>query len=268
MQKTILITGSTDGIGLEAAKTFAKKNHTVLLHGRNSEKLAATEKALRALGGNGHIEGYLADLSKMNDVRAFAKAVIGNHKKLDVLVNNAGAYQAANPIAENGIDIRFLVNSFAPYLLTKQLSPLLNSSSRVVNLSSAAQDPVDLDVMAGDLRLEDLPTYAQSKLALTQWSNHMASQAGAEDPMFVAVNPGSRLGTKMIREAFGIEGQDMKIGADIIVRAALDDEFGGRNGDYYDNDNGQFAEPHPDALDPQIRQKVVSAIERVLADLT
>ncbi len=70
MTKTILVTGATDGIGLATAHTLVEQGHTVLLHGRNPAKLAATEKALAALPGAGRIESYLADLSRMADVTA------------------------------------------------------------------------------------------------------------------------------------------------------------------------------------------------------
>ena len=73
VQKTILITGSTDGIGLEAAKTLCSLGHHVLLHGRKPEKLEAAEKTLSELSGGGRVESYLADLSRMVDVDAFAE---------------------------------------------------------------------------------------------------------------------------------------------------------------------------------------------------
>ncbi|NNF80700.1 MAG: SDR family NAD(P)-dependent oxidoreductase, partial [Rhizobiales bacterium] len=90
MKKTILLTGSTDGIGLETAKALVSQGHTVLLHGRNPAKLEAVEKALAALPGAGPIESYVADMSNMADVEALAAAVIENHARLDVLINNAG----------------------------------------------------------------------------------------------------------------------------------------------------------------------------------
>ena len=70
MQKIILITGSTDGIGLEAAKTLVSQGCHVLIHGRNPEKLDETKKMLSGLPDNGRVESYVADLSRMVDVEA------------------------------------------------------------------------------------------------------------------------------------------------------------------------------------------------------
>ena len=269
MQKTILITGSTDGIGLEAAKVLYSQGHHVLLHGRNSTKLTATVKALSALSGGGRVESYLADLSRMADVTALSQAISQSHSQLDVLINNAGILRATDTVTDDGLDIRFAVNTFAPCLLTRQLLPLLGQTARVVNLSSAAQSPVDLQALAGHTRIADqLKAYAQSKLALTMWSRAMAHAQKDGGPVFVAVNPGSLLATKMVKEGFGMAGKDIRIGVDILVRAALSDEFAEASGLYFDNDEGRFASPHPDALDPKKCQDVVRAIEEVLVEFT
>ncbi len=266
MTKTILITGSTDGIGLEAAKMLVQAGHRVLLHGRSPEKLEAAKKELAALAADARVETHLADLSRMADVEAFAEAVIERHSTLDVLINNAGVYNAPEAVTPDGLEIRFAVNTIAPYLLTRRLLPLLGPSGRVVNLSSAAQAPVDLAALARPIGLADGPAYAQSKLALTMWSRQMALSLGDRGPIVVAVNPGSLLGSKMVKEAFGIPGGDIRIGAEILSRAALSDEFASASGQYSDNDSGQFAPPHPDGLDQGKCEEVVRVIETVLAD--
>jgi NAD(P)-dependent dehydrogenase (short-subunit alcohol dehydrogenase family) len=267
MQRTILITGSTDGIGLATAKILVAQGHDVLLHGRNQSKLESTEKMLSALQGGGHVESYLADLSRMADVEALAKAVADKHSKLDVLINNAGIFKTPDPVTQDGLDVRFVVNTFAPYLLTKRLLPLLGTGGRVINLSSAAQAPVDLEALAGRTRLADRDAYAQSKLAITAWT-HLMAQSLKEGPAIIAVNPGSLLASKMVTEGFGIAGNDISIGAKILERAALSDEFASASGQYFDNDKGQFSSPHPDALDPRKSGEVVRVIETMLAEVS
>jgi len=86
--------------------------------------------------------------------------------------------------------------------------------------------------------------------------------------VFVAVNPGSLLATKMVKEGFGMAGNDIQIGADILVRAALADEFANASGKYFDNDKGRFASPHPDALDQKKSEGIVRVIETVLAKIS
>ncbi len=267
MQKTILITGSTDGIGLEAAKVLYSQGHRILLHGRSDAKCKAAEKALSGLPGGGRVASYLADLSRMVDVKTLGQAIAANQEALDIVINNAGVLRTADTFTDDGLDIRFAVNTFAPYLLTQQLLPRLRPGARIVNLSSAAQSPVNLEALAGRITIPDqLSAYAQSKLALTMWSRTLAESQKKNGLMVVAVNPGSLLATKMVKEGFGMAGKDIRIGADILVRAALADEFAAASGLYFDNDIGGFASPHPDALDRKITETVLNVIEKILAE--
>jgi hypothetical protein len=89
-----------------------------------------------------------------------------------------------------------------------------------------------------------------------------------DGPAIIAVNPGSMLGSKMVKQAFGVAGGDIRIGAEILCRAALSDEFQAVSGQYFDNDSGQFTSPHLDALNPQKSEKIVRVIEAVLAEIT
>lgn len=261
----VLITGSTDGIGLEAARLLLAEGHHVLVHGRNPEKLARVQSDLAALAGGGVVEGFLADLSDLAEVERLATTVRAKHTTLDVLINNAGVYRTPSPRSKDGFDVRFAVNTFAPYVLTEALLPLLGATGRVVNLSSAAQSPVDLEALAGEPRLADGAAYAQSKLALTMWSRDLALRLGDDGPVVVAVNPGSLLATNMVRDAFGVPGADIGIGADILRRAALSTEFADASGAYFDNDRGAFGSPHPDALDPQKTEALVRALASAMA---
>lgn len=268
MAKVIFISGSTDGIGLETAKILVSLGHRVLLHGRNASKLSEVEQALSSPRGDGRVETYLADLSRLADVERLADDVMTRHAQLDVLINNAGVYKSSDPITADGLDVRFAVNAIAPYALTLRLLPAIHRAGRVVNLSSAAQASVDLTALAGGRGLSDGAAYAQSKLALTMWSRALGLEVGGDGPVVVAVNPGSLLGTKMVREAFGRVRADVSVGAKILVRAALSAEFADSAGQYFDNDTGRFAPPHPDALDPQVCRQVVEQIDAILQEKT
>ena len=263
MQKTILVTGSTDGIGLETARMLVQLGHNVLLHGRNPVKLEEVARKLSALSDGGRVERYVADLSRMAAVKELSKAEAEKHANIDVLINNAGVFSTQDPITPDGLDVRFAVNAIAPYLLTKRLLPLLGTSGRVINLSSAAQAPVDPEALVGQGRLPDGAAYAQSKLALTMWSRSMALALKDDGPAIIAVNPKSFLGSKMVKQAYGVAGGDLRIGAEILCRAALSDEFAGASGQYFDNDSGRFASPHPHALDAGVAAELVDAIESI-----
>ncbi|MEM9104987.1 MAG: SDR family NAD(P)-dependent oxidoreductase [Pseudomonadota bacterium] len=267
MSKTILITGSTDGIGLEAAKLLAAQGHTLLLHGRNPGKLAAAQETIAAIAGSGTVEIYTADLSRLSNVGTLVDEILQNHDHIDVLINNAGILKTPHTVTEDGLDVRFAVNTLAPYILARRLLPAMDAASRVVNVSSAAQAPVDHQALSGQSRLSDMDAYSQSKLAITMWSRHLAQELGEDGPVVVAVNPGSLLASKMVKQGFGIAGNDIGIGADILARAAVSDEFSGATGHYYDNDAGRFGPPHPHALDAQRSAELVLAIEEILRRL-
>lgn len=264
MNKTILITGSTDGIGLDTAKRMLKEGHRVLIHGRNPDKLQATLDALNAAGFRPQIDGFQADLSKLADIARLAREVADRHTQLDVLINNAGIFKTPETTASNGVDIRFMVNTIAPWVLTRLLLPLLAADGKIVNLSSAAQAPVNLDALTGQESIDDdFQAYAQSKLALTMWSMEPKALALNFDQSVVAVNPGSMLGSKMVKQGFGAEGKDLAIGVEILHKLAL--QPGAlRNREYFDNDIGDYASPHPDALQAHIRLAVLDAMKQVV----
>ncbi|MEM9134904.1 MAG: SDR family NAD(P)-dependent oxidoreductase [Actinomycetota bacterium] len=260
---TILLTGATDGIGLETASHLADLGHRLIVHGRSQAKLDRATERLAAETPSSVVGAELADLSHLDQVEALAVAVAD--QPIDVIINNAGVYRTDHPITGDGLDIRFVVNTIAPYLLTRRLLPSLPAEGRIVNLSSAAQAPVDLDALLGRHRVPDMDAYAQSKLAITMWTKHLADELGPDGPAVIAVNPGSFLATKMVKEGFGMAGSDVGIGVDVLTRAALDDSFAQATGRYFDNDARRFAVPHPDAIDAAKNAAVVEAIESVIS---
>ncbi|WP_111980387.1 SDR family NAD(P)-dependent oxidoreductase [Algibacillus agarilyticus] len=279
MNKTILITGSTDGIGLATAKSLVKLGHTVLLHGRSEAKLADAKTQLLALvkteaktGTNPDkpelVFTYQADLSSLTETKALAEKIKAEHNKLDTLINNAGVFIVPATITPDDFDVRFMVNTIAPYLLTQALLPLLGDNARVINLSSAAQAPLSAQELLKPSTLSDSAVHAKSKLALTMWSRQLALTLGKKGPVVVAINPKSFLGSKMVEQAYGVTGSDVQLGADILVRAALSEEFSSATGLYFDNDIGKFSSPHPDALNPEKIAELTQVLEQVINKVT
>lgn len=267
MNKVILLTGATDGIGFETAKLLAAEGHTLLLHGRNSTKLDAVKGQLATISGVGELHTYQADLSDLNEVMQLVNRIASQHSHIDVLINNAGVFKTPSPLVSDQYDVRFIVNTVAPYLLTTKLLSLMPADGRVVNLSSAAQASVDVQALTSGRRLADGEAYAQSKLGITMWSFYLAQLHGAQGPAVVAINPASFLGSKMVKEAYGTAGNDLSIGANMLFRAALSDEFNNATGRYYDNDRGQFATPHPDAMNPTLNKQLVEEIDTLITTL-
>ena len=202
---------------------------------------------MKELSDNPNVKGFVADFSDLEAVKQMGEQIINEVPKIDVLINNAGVFKSAVSQNEEGLDIRFVVNYLAPYLLTHMLLPLLErgSETRILNLSSAAQAPVSLEALMGKSQLTTQEAYAQSKLALTMWSFHLAKTL--EDISVIAVNPGSLLNTNMVKEAYGHHWASADKGADILCKLAVATVYSGVTGQYFDNDQGSFGQPHTDA---------------------
>ncbi|WP_347860816.1 hypothetical protein U0355_08880 [Salimicrobium sp. PL1-032A] len=111
-------------------------------------------------------------------------------------------------------------------------------------------------------RLRETIVDAESKLALTMWTMELVKEIS---PMMVTVNPKSLLGSKMGKTAFGMDGHDISIGADILCRAALSEEFADASGMYYDNDAEAFGDPHPGAYDEDKCQALMRKLDEIIA---
>lgn len=264
MMKNIFITGATDGIGRLAAFKFASEGHSLYLHGRNEEKLTALSSEIKEKTNSKNVVGFVADFSDLNSVKTMLENIKKEVSNIDVLINNAGVFKSTISHNEEGFDLRFVVNYFAPYLLTQELIPLLKKGikSRIINLSSAAQSPVSYEAMSGEKSISVNESYAQSKLALTMWSFHLAQEHN--DIAVIAVNPGSLLNTKMANEAYGQYWSPAEKGSDIIYDLALSEEHKGLSGKYYDNDHGMYAKAHANAYDKKAIAKLMTDTQNLI----
>ncbi|MEQ9279763.1 MAG: SDR family NAD(P)-dependent oxidoreductase [Balneola sp.] len=262
--RTILITGSTDGIGKLAATKLAKNGHQLIVHGRNSEKLENTISEIKEITNNDRVSGFVSDLSDFDSIKKMIADISNEFSSIDVLINNAGVLKSSIVQNQIGLDIRFAVNYFAPYLLTNGLLPILknNDSPRIINLSSAAQATVSMDALAGKQQISSNEAYAQSKLALTMWS--FAFAQNHPEITTIAVNPGSLLNTKMVQEAYGRHWSSADKGADILVELAVAEKHASNSGKYFDNDHGDFSDAHTDAYDQHKIDQLISVTNNIL----
>ncbi len=140
-KRTILITGSTDGVGRCLALRLGASDAHVLIHGRDAGRGEEVVSEIRRLGGSGSF--YRVDLSSLAAVGDFAATIRREHDQLDVLVNNAGigVGRGQRELSLDGYELRFAVNYLATFLLTRLLLPNLGRTrlSRIVNVSSAGQ---------------------------------------------------------------------------------------------------------------------------------
>ena len=139
MVKTILITGATDGIGKHLAKKFASQGYQVILHGRNPQKLELALQEVRAVSLRGRVSSYLADFSELDDIYRFVEEIKRDFQRIDVLFNNAGLFAGKERKASTeNVELTFMLSVLVPYILTTELSSLLEKSAdgRVINTSS------------------------------------------------------------------------------------------------------------------------------------
>ena len=256
--QTILITGATDGVGKLTAIDLAKqyKDATILIHGRNINKIDKVIDEIKSKGNNQNIEGYVADFSSLDDVRNLAKKILSKHDAINILINNAGAGFAAPRYGKDGTETRFTVNYLAPFLLTNLLLPAIKKAlpSRIVNVSSAGQSPIHFDDVMLEKNFDGVTAYSQSKLALIMFTIDLAEQLKDENITVNALHPGTYLDTNMVHDA-GIKPLGTaQSGADAEIYLATTDELKNVTGKYFNVKKESRA--HAQAYDATARKKL------------
>ncbi len=235
---TVLVTGSTDGIGKETALQLAQMGAEVILHGRNLERGRSVREEIRSRTGNDRLEFYLADLASQRQVRNFAAEIQGSYNRLHVLINNAGTYQQERKLTEDGMETTLAVNFLAPFLLTHELQNLIMRSApgRIVNVASIAHwnGTMDWNNLQGEKHYEGFDAYATSKLALILFTYALAERLKGTNVTANCLHPGV-IETKLLRAGFGdYPGDNPEKGAKTSVYMASSPEVKGISGRYFE----------------------------------
>jgi NAD(P)-dependent dehydrogenase (short-subunit alcohol dehydrogenase family) len=196
----VLITGATDGLGRALARTADAAGATVLVHGRSQERIADTLGEL-----SDRARSYRADLASLAEVKRLADEIAQAEPRLDVLVNNAGIGTTVPGGPErqesaDGHELRFAVNYLAGYALTRRLLDLLRASapSRIVNVSSAGQAPIDFGDVMLERRYDGVQAYCQSKLAQILFTFDLAEELQGEHIAATCLHPATYMPTKIV----------------------------------------------------------------------
>lgn len=236
-ERTIMVTGSTDGIGIETAMQLAQKGAEVILHGRNKEKGRIVQEEIRRRTGNDHLHFVLADLTSQCQVRNLAAKIKDSHDRLHVLINNAGTFQPERRLTEDGLETTFAVNYLAPFLLTNELLDMMKRSAgcRIVNVASIAHwnSKLDWGNLQGERSYDGFEAYAASKLALILFTYALAKRLEGTDVTCNCLHPGV-IKTKLLRAGFGdYPGDTPEKGAKNSVYLASSPEVQGITGQYF-----------------------------------
>lgn len=248
--KTVLITGATSGIGLEAALTLVRMGaHTVIV-GRDPQRINAALERLRKAAVNGKFEALQADFSSQAQVRRLAAEFRARHTRLDVLINNAGGVHRRRRLTEDGMEATLAVNHLGAFLLTSLLLDLIVASApaRIVNVASALHrrgrlDPADPKLDHGYTLLQ---AYARSKLANVLFTHALSKRLAGRGVTTNAVHPGT-VATHIWRGAPGWVRPFLAAyarlfmltpaqGAERLVYLAVSPEVQGQSGFYFEND--------------------------------
>jgi NAD(P)-dependent dehydrogenase (short-subunit alcohol dehydrogenase family) len=260
-EQTILITGATDGLGKATALELAKMGAHILIHGRDEGRLEDAKQVIIAESGNPKIETYRANFASLAEVRHMAYVVQALHPRLDLLINNAASGggkpgDSQRELSADGYELRFAVNYLAPFLLTQLLLPSLREAapSRIINISSAGQLPINFDDIMMEKHYEPLDAYRQSKLAQIMFTFDLAEQVYDDGITVNALHPASLMPTKMVKEYFGRTMDSLEDGVASVMYLATDPALDGVTGKYFDHQ--QEADANPQAYDVQARRRL------------
>ena len=195
MDKPIcLITGATDGVGKATAAELARKGFAVVLAGRDAAKAEAVTKQIVDTTGNRDVDYLIADLGSLAQLYRLAEEFTLRHRRLDVLINNAGVLMTQRVMTEDGYETMFQVNYLSQFYLTQLLLDELKNSrqGRIINLCSSVYrmgkfDPHNLQ---GEQRFSTFGAYAASKLLVLLFTSELANRLSATHVTANAVHPG------------------------------------------------------------------------------
>jgi NAD(P)-dependent dehydrogenase (short-subunit alcohol dehydrogenase family) len=250
-KQTILVTGSTSGLGRRLAEELVKLGATVIVHGRDPAKVE------RVTAEVGAARGLVADLAELDQVRALADQV----DALDTLVNNAGIVVPERQESADGYELTLAVNYLSHFLLTALLLPKLREPGRIVNVSSIGQYPLDFDDLQYEQDFNGYYAYAKSKLAQVLFTYTLSERLGDRDVTVTALHPATLMDTNMVLGPGGTPQSSVEEGVEATMRLITDPSLDGVTGQFF---NGKRDwRPDAQANDPDARRRLWEESERL-----
>jgi retinol dehydrogenase-12 len=244
--KVCIVTGATSGIGKETARAMARQGGTMILLGRNPDKAIATIEEIKREVEDAKVDYLLADLSSQAEIYRLAEEYKDRYDRLNVLVNNAGAFFLWRQESVDGIEMTFALNHLGYFLLTNLLlDTMINSApARIINVSSGShlRATINFDDLQGRRRYSGPQAYGQSKLANVLFTYELARRlegtgvtVNALHPGFVATNIGSNNGwiVRALRPLMNLRALSVEQGAETAIYLATSPEVEGVTGKYF-----------------------------------
>ena len=257
--KTVLITGSTDGVGRYVATQLATAGAKVLIHGRDRARANTLSDEIKRAGG-GEPVFYQADLSSLADARKLADAVLADHRRLDVFISNAGIGSQndgpARQTSADGHELRFAVNYLSGFLLAHRLLPLLKASapSRIVNVASLGQHPIDFDDVMITKGYNGSRAYAQSKLSQIMFTIDLAEALKGSGVTVNSLHPATYMNTTMVRAGGITPMSTVEQGGEAILHLVTGNDVVNKSGLFFNGMNE--AKANPQAYDAEARKRL------------
>ena len=243
--KNIIITGATDGIGLAAAKSIAKKGCHVSLVGRNPDKGKKALETIIAHSGNENLNFFECDLSLAANVKDLADRIKQKHSKIDVLLNNAGGANKTKQITSEGLEKTFATNQMNYFVLSTELLNILSESNdgRIVNVASNAHIGAEIDYenINSEKSFSAWTSYCVSKLMNIMFTYQLASMqdkvsVNVLHPGFVDTNIAGNEGNLIkyiVKFGAKIFARTVDNGADSSIYLSTSNEVKGVSGKYF-----------------------------------
>ena len=243
--KNIIITGATDGIGLAAAKSIAKKGYHVSLVGRNPDKGKKALEAIIEYSANENLDFFECDLSLVANVKDLADRIKQKHSKIDVLLNNAGGANKTKQITSEGLEKTFATNQMNYFVLSTELLNIISESSdgRIVNVASNAHigAEVDYENINSEKSFSAWTSYCVSKLMNIMFTYQLSSiqdrvSVNVLHPGFVDTNIAGNEGNLIkyiVKFGAKMFARTVDNGADSSIYLSTSDEVKGVSGKYF-----------------------------------
>lgn len=201
--KRVMITGATSGIGEVTALELARLGAEVIVVSRNADRCRDTVQKIKSETGNSMVTSMTADLSSQAEIKDLAERFKKEYDRLDVLINNAGAFFWEREVSEEGIEMTFALNHLNYFLLTLLLLDKLKASpaGRIINVSSGAHhgQTLDFEDLNREEKYRSFPVYGESKLANLYFTYELDRKLEGSKITVNALHPGF-VATKFARQ--------------------------------------------------------------------